>query len=143
MLIHAAIHRRRDQERTTQRERREGEHVLSEARDELRDGLGGAGRDEAKIGTLTEGDVGDVAGFAVSRIPHIGMDGLAGDRAKAERRHESSRGIAEDDRHARATLSQLASEVNGFIGGDAAGYAEEQMLASEDGWVAHGCAPVH
>ena len=117
---------------------------LSEARDELRDGLGGAGRDEAKIGTLTEGDVGDVAG--IRRLPHptyrygTGWPVTARKLSGATNRRAES---AENDRHARATLSQLASEVNGFIGGDAAGYAEEQMLASEDGWAAHGCAPVH
>ncbi len=56
--------------------------------------------------------------------PKIGERFTTRDRLKREGRDESSRRFRHDHIHERAGLSQLARQINGLVGGNAAGNAK-------------------
>ena len=58
---------------------------------------------------------------------HLGNHLLAGERGKGQRAHEFLRRFRHHDLHAVAALLQAASNVGGFIGGDAARHSQSNL----------------
>ena len=128
MLEHAGVHRGSDEERAPRRERGHREEVVGEPVRELREDVGGGGRDDEKVRSLGEADVQDVRLLA----PEVRERGTAREGLERERRDEARRGRRQDRVHARAGLRQPAREIRGLVRGDRAADAEEDSLSAED-----------
>ena len=63
----------------------------------------------------------------------VGVDGPAAQPLERDRRDEAGARLREDDVDLRARLRQLADQVGSLVGGDAAGYADDDPLAFEHG----------
>ena len=101
----------------------------------LREDIGGGGRDEQKIDALRDGDVldgaFDVGGRGVVGAEHFGDDFLAGERGEGERSDEFLGGAGHHDLHVELFLLQAADEFRGFVGSDSAGDAQSDLHRSE------------
>ena len=128
MLEHARVHRGSDEERAPRRKGRHGEQVVGEPVRELREDVGGGGRDEEEISRFGEADVQNVRLRApqvrVRRAPREGLKRQGGD--------ESGRRGGQDRVHLRTRLRELARELGRLVSGDGAADAEEDSLAAED-----------
>ena len=63
-------------------------------------------------------------GCSVAGAEHAGDDLLAGERGEGERADELLRCGGHDDLHAHVALLQLADDLGGLVGGDAAAHTQ-------------------
>ena len=62
-------------------------------------------------------------------VEGVGNDGAVGEAAEGQRRDELGCAIAEDGLHVGAGLHQLAGQVQRLVTGNAAGYAQDNILS--------------
>ena len=89
--------------------------------------------DHQQIGPFAQAHVGDVGGqrAAAVGLPQIAVDRASGDGLEGQRSHEALRRVRHEHIDLRPGLSQLAGEINGLVGSDAAGHAQHDALVFE------------
>ena len=125
VVVHVGVHSGGDDERRLGCQYGRGECVVREAVGYLGDGVGGRGRDNDGVGAL--GDCHMVDAQLGLGVEDIGYDGAMRDALECEGREELAGVGRHDDIDERARLRELAGEVDGFVTGDAAGYAERDV----------------
>ena len=129
MLVHLAVHRRRDDDRRAGGEAGRGHDVVGEPVRHRRQPARRGRRDEDGIGRVRGDDVADApVGQELERVEH---DRPARERLERERADELRRGAAHQDLDVGARGAQAAHEVGGLVGGDRAGDAEQDEAAFE------------
>ena len=123
VLPHLGVHRGADDDRRARREQRGGEQVVREAPSAYR-----ASRSAVAGATTT------TSAHWPRRVCGIGscsspksevLAGWAASAVKRERRDEGRRGLGEHGRDLAARVGQSAADLDGLVGGDAAGDPED------------------
>jgi hypothetical protein len=68
-----------------------------------------------------------------ARVPHVGENGLAGQRLQRRRGDEAAGGFGHDDAHVGARLDEEARQLSRLVGGDSAGDPEQNALPGNIG----------
>ncbi len=127
MLPHVDVHGGSDDHGRGGGEIERAEEVVGDALGELGDRVGGGRSDQKSVDRLRNRDVFDggvEVGLLVARAEHAGDDLLAGQRGEGQRADELLRRGGHDDLHAHAALLQVADNLGGLVGGDAAAHTQ-------------------
>jgi hypothetical protein len=133
VIVHAAIHRGRDQQRRAHRQRGDRQQTIRLAMRKLGDSIGRARCDDEQIGGVSQPDVKHVR--FISPEIFVGIGAPSCDRLKGERCHKFFRRARQDHIHLRASLCQLGGQVCGFIGRDGPGHPEHDAFVGKDGHI--------
>ena len=91
--------------------------------------MGGCGGDDQDVCAHGQGDVLD--GVLGLRGEEVGDNRTVGDGTERERGHEAGGGLSENHVHLRPGLGQLAGQVYGLVARNAAGHAQQHLLAAQ------------
>ena len=133
MIEHIAIHGRRQQQRTSCRQRAHCQQVVRHALRQLRQCMGSDGRDDQQIGGFCQTDVRNVAGqlACIAALPQFFVDRPPRNRLEGQRAHESLGSRSHDDIDLGVGVSQLTGQIDRFVGGNAATDAQYKSLAAQ------------
>ena len=127
--VHAGVHRGRDQLPAGAGKKGGGQHVIRQPERELCHDVGGRRRDDEQVGLLRQRNMLDIP----LKVPVKGVDDafVAGQRFKGQRRYEFGGVFGHDAVHVGVQLDEVADKLRGFIGGDAAGDADQDGFGSQ------------
>ena len=125
VLPHLGVHGRGQHDRAPRGEQHIRQQVVRDAVGGAGDEIGGGRDDEDEIGLLAQADVPDLVG----PIPDGGGDGSAGQRRPGRLADEVQCGSRGRDRDVVARLAQTAQDLDGLVGGDAAGHPKNNRPA--------------
>ena len=123
ILKHVYIHRRRDQHRRLYGKKHSAEHVVGDAVRELSDDICRGRRYQHDVGTFRQGDVLDLTD--VMAVKGLGVTAAFGERFKGDGRDKLRRVLCHHDLHMCVELDEHARQIGDFVGGYAAGHAEQ------------------
>ena len=122
---HLSIHRRRKRDLRGSCEAERRQQVVGEAVRKPGDELGSRRRDDDLLRPPRKFDVPHRSLGAL--VPQIGPHRLAGHGLKSERGYELLGAARHNDLNFRASFDEATHQVRAFVGGDAAGHAEQNL----------------
>ena len=106
-----------------------GQHVIGQTVGQLGGHIGGGGGDHHQIGTLSQCDMLHLMDKVAVKGVHYDL--IARELLKGQRGHKFGGVLGHDHLHIGVELDQSGSQGSGLIRGDAAAYADNNVLSSE------------